>query len=400
MASRLRRRLITAIVVLLAAGLLVLGYRPAPVLVDAETVSRGHLAITVEDEGRTRVMDRYTVSAPLASHARRITPEAGDEVTAGQVLVTLDALAVPPLDLRSIQETRARVAAAESALETAREELSAAEARARFARDELTRLQGLEARELVSPSDVERAAAEARQTEALARSAAFRLETARAQLEATRAALAYAGEQDPEASGVLELTAPVPGRVLHRHFESTRVVQAGDPILEIGDPSRLEVAVDVLSSDAVRIEPGMRVIFERWGEPNALEGRVRRVEPRGFTKISALGVEEQRVWVIADITSEPLLWQRLGDGYRVNARFVLWEADDVLRVPTSALFRHQGDWAAFRIVDDRAQLARVEIGRRGALHTQVRDGLREGDRVVVHPDREISEGVRLRVRGE
>jgi HlyD family secretion protein len=394
------KKIIAFLVVLVLAALLAWGFRPTPVLVDVESVTRGHLAITVEEEGRTRVIDRFEVSAPVTAQARRIHLEVGDAVHPGDVLVTLDALVAPALDVRSVQEARARVAAAEAALETARQELQAVAAQAVFAREEFQRLEGLAERNLISRSALERAVAEADQADALTRSARFRVQTAIAQRDAALTALAYAGGQDPEVSGVLELTAPVAGRVLHRHFESARVVQAGEPILEIGDPTRLEVAVDVLSSDAVRIEPGMRVIFERWGEARDLEGRVRRVEPTGFTKISALGVEEQRVWVIADITSDAEVWARLGDGYRVNARFVLWEADDILRVPTSALFRHEGEWAAFVVVEGRARLRTVRSGRRGAIHTQVLDGLEAGERVVVHPDRDVEDGVRLRIRGE
>jgi HlyD family secretion protein len=394
------KKILLVVAGLVIAGLIVLGFRPSPILVDVEPVTRGHLAIAVEDEGRTRVIDRYEVSAPLTAQARRITLEVGDPVNLGDVLVTLDAPPSPALDARAVQEARARLAAAEAALETARAEVRALAAEALFVREEYQRIRDLAERQLVSRSLLDRAAADLDRADALTRSARFRVQTAIAQRDAAAAALAHAGGQDPEGSGVLELTSPVAGRVLRRHFESTRVVQPGEPMLEIGDPSRLEVVVDVLSADAVRIEPGMRVIFERWGDPTALEGRVRRVEPTGFTKVSALGVEEQRVWVIADITSDAELWTRLGDGYRVNARFVLWEDDDVLKVPTSALFRHEGTWAVFVVSEARASLRRVEVGRRGALYTQVIDGLVEGERVVVHPDRDVVDGVRLRLRSE
>ncbi|ACL72561.1 efflux RND transporter periplasmic adaptor subunit [Thioalkalivibrio sulfidiphilus] len=394
------KKILIVVVALIVAGLIALGFRPTPVLVDVETVTPGHLAITVEEEGRTRVIDRYEVSAPLTAQARRIHLQVGDAVRLDDVLVTLDAPASPALDARTLQEARARLAAAEAALETARAEVRALAAQALFAREEFERLKGLAEQQLISRSALDRAATELDQAEALTRSARFRVQTAIAQRDAAQAVLAHSNGQDPDAFAVLELRSPVNGLVLRRHFESARVVQPGEPILEIGDPGRLEVAVDVLSADAVRIEPGMRVIFERWGETRALEGRVRRVEPTGFTKISALGVEEQRVWVIADITSAHEDWARLGDGYRVNARFVLWESDDVLRVPTSALFRHQGDWAVFVLEDGRARLRTVGIGRRGAIHSEAGAGLEAGERVVVHPDRDISDGVRLRLRAE
>jgi HlyD family secretion protein len=383
---------------LILAGVIALGFRPTPVLVDTEAVTRGHLAVTVEEEGRTRVVDRYEVSAPIAAQTRRLHVEVGDMVRVGDTLVVLDALPSPALDVRSVQEARARLAAAEATLETARADVRALAAQALFLRDEFDRLSELAGQGLISRSNLDRAAAEANHAEALTRSARFRVQTAIAQRDAARAALDYAGGQDPETSGVLEVISPVAGQVLRRHFESARVVQPGELIMEIGDLTRLEVVVDVLSADAVRIQTGMRVIYERWGDPVELEGRVRRVEPTGFTKVSALGVEEQRVWVVADITSDPELWSRLGDGYRINARFVIWEENDALRVPTSALFRHEDGWAVFRVENDRARLSPVTTGQRGALHTQVLEGLEDRALVIVHPDRDVSEGTRLRLR--
>jgi len=392
------RKLVPVLIAILVLALVLLGLRPSPLLVDSEPATRGLLVVSVEEEGRTRVVDRFLVSAPIAGQARRITLEVGDPVAQGQVLAVLDALAAPSLDLRNVQESRARVAALEGALATAREEATAAQASAGFARDEAARLRRLGDDGLVPRNIVDQAAAEADRSAAIERSTRFRVRTAESELEAARAALAYAGGQDPGASGVFELVAPVSGQVLRRWFESARVVQPGEPLLEIGDPAALEVEVDVLSSDAVRIAPGMRVLFERWGQPEPLEGRVKRVEPIGFTKVSALGVEEQRVWVIADIISPRQAWERLGDGYRVNARFILWENDDALRVPTSALFRAGDGWAAFVVDGDRARLRRVEPGRRGGLYTELLDGLAAGERVIVHPDRDLADSTRIRLR--
>lgn len=237
-----------------------------------------------------------------------------------------------------------------------------------------------------------------RRAAALERSAGFRVQTARHELEAARTFLAFAGAQDPAASGRIELRATVAGEILRRQFESSRVVQPGEAILEIGDASALEVEVDVLSADAVRIAPGMRVLFERWGKPEPLEGRVRRIEPGGFTKVTALGVEEQRVLAIADFAAPKELWVRLGDAYRVNARFVLWEAEDVLRVPTSALFRQEQGWAVFTVAGGRARMRPVETGERGGRFTRVVSGLEEGEAVIVHPPREVEAGTRVRTR--
>ncbi len=393
-----RRRLAVVLAATAIIGLLVWGFRASPVLIDVESVSRGYLAVTIEDEGRTRVIDRYEVSAPITAETRRIVLDVGDAVKQGQIIVTLDTVAAPTLDARAVAQARARVAAAEAVVATAREEVKALEATARFARAEADRLRRLGAEDFIARSVVEQAEAEAGRTAALHRSAEFRMRTAVFELEAARAALAYGGVQDPKATRTIELRAPVSGRVLRRHFESGRVVQPGQPILVIGDPASLEVEVDVLSSDAVRIAPGMPVRLERWGSPEPLNGRVRRVEPVAFTKISALGVEEQRVWVIVEIVDPPERWERLGDGYRVNARFVLWQADDVLRVPTSSLFRHGDGWAVFVVSQRRSRLRQVEIGERGDRYTRVISGVAEGEPVIVHPSRDIEDGTRVTVR--
>jgi len=379
-------------------GLLVWGFRPVPRLVDVEPVDRGHLAVTVEAEGRTRVIDRYTISAPVPGQARRQRLEVGDAVAEGEVVAVLDALAPPVLDVRDVHQARARVAAAAEALAAAEEAVKAAAAAAKLARSEAARLERLASQKMVSQSLLEQAQTEVESAAAQLASARFSKAAAAHELEAARAELAYAGGQDPETTGVLELRSPVAGQVLRRQFESAQVVQAGEPILEIGDPSRLEVEVDVLSADAVRIRPGMRVWLERSGYDAPLEAQVQRIEPTAFTKISALGVEEQRVWVIADFVGPPERWERLGDGYRVNARFVLWEGDDVLRVPTSSLFRRGEDWAVFVAEEGRARLRRLEIGHRSARHTEVLDGLEAGVSVIVHPDREIEDGVRIQRR--
>jgi HlyD family secretion protein len=391
---RLTPYFITMAVVLLFAW----GFWPEPILVDTELVTRGHLAVTVEDEGRTRVIDRYVVSAPIAAHARRVTFDVGDEVRAGQIIAVLEPVAAPALDIRTLAEARARVSAAEASLAVARQEAKAADASEAFARQEYERIRRLGEKNLVARSDIERAEADARRTEALQRSAEFRVRTAVFDLEAARTAVAYAGKQDPNPSARFEIRSPVAGQVLKRNFESARVVQPGEPIMEIGDAAALEVEIDLLSADAVRVRPGMRVIFERWGAPEPLEGKVRRVEPVAFTKISALGVEEQRVLVIADITSPAEHWSRLGDGYRVNGRFVLWESDDVRRVPTSALFRNDAGWAVFVVERGRALPRPVEPGQRGARLTEVLTGLEPGETVIVHPDRNVKPGMRVRLR--
>ncbi|NEV60698.1 efflux RND transporter periplasmic adaptor subunit [Thiorhodococcus minor] len=392
------RRSSALLAVSMLIGAVVLGFRPTPRLVDTEPVARGHLAVTVEAEGRTRVIDRYRISAPIAGVVRRLTLDVGDAVAAGDVVAVLDALAAPALDKRSRQQAQARVAAAEAELAATREAVKAAQAAEAYASSELARLDPLGRQGMVSRTELEKARSDARRATAELASARFRVSTAQHELESARTQLTFAGEPDGAGAGVVALRAPVGGRVLRRELESAHVAQPGDPILEIGDPARLEVEVDVLSADAVRIAPDMRVWLERWGESEPLEGRVERIEPTAFTKISALGVEEQRVWVIVGILSPHDRWARLGDAYRVNARFVLWEADDVLKVPTSSLFRHRDAWAVFALVDGRARLRPVRVGQRGTLYSQVLEGVVPEDRVIVHPDREISDGARARER--
>jgi len=395
--TRWRRRILIALGVVAAGALLYLGFRPQPLLIDSAEVERGALRVTVENDGRTRVTDRYVISAPIAAHARRPTLEVGDPVAGGDVVVTLEPIAAPALDARARAEARARVSAAEGALAAARESADAAAATARLAAAEFTRFERLGQRGLIAPDEVDRVRTEAQRSEAVRRSAEFQVATARAELEAARAVLTYEGI-DGNSEQVLHVRTPVAGHVLRRHLESAQVVQAGQALMEIGDPASLEIEVDVLSSDAVRIETGMRVIIERWGEPQPLEGRVRRVDPTGFTKVSALGVEEQRVWVIVDFRSPRSQWARLGDAYRVNARFVIWEGEDVLRVPASAVFRAGDGEAVFVVTEGRARLRPVDTGRSGGLATQVIEGLAEGERVIVHPDRDLTDGARVRER--
>jgi HlyD family secretion protein len=393
-----RRRLLILLFALLGAVLILFLLRPSPVLVDTQPATRGYLAVTLEEEGRTRIVNRYEVFSPMTAQLRRVTLDVGDPVEENQRVITLEPLPSPFLDIRSLAEAEARRDAAEALLETARQEAEAAAAAASFARSELQRLQQLKDRQLISTSELQRAEAEAQRTEALHRSAQFRVRTARSDLDAARAALVHSGSQDPSSTDDISLVSPIRGVVLRRYLESAQVVQPGQPLLELGNPLDLEVEVEVLSSDAIKIEPGMRVLLERWGRPEPLEGRVRRIEPAGFTKISALGVEEQRVIVLADIVSPQERWNRLGDAYRVNARFILWEEKDVLRVATSALFRHEHGWAVFLIDGNRARLQPVTIGRRGELHTQVLEGLQPGETVIVHPDRSIEKGTRIRTR--
>lgn len=389
--------LILLAVILLAA--IAYGFWPQPVAVDVTAVTRAPLQVTVEEEGKTRVVDRFVISAPVPGYVRRIELKVGDRVSREQVLVEIEPLRSVILDPRSRAEAQARVAAAEAALRAAQEDSVAAEAEADYAAAQLQRLRRLFPKGYVSTETLQQAEAAARRTDARRTSAQFAVQVAKFDLEAARTALRYSAAQNSRQ--IMEeapVRAPVEGRVLKLMRESEGVVQAGEPLLEIGDPNSLEIEVDVLSADAVRITPGARVMLERWGGAGLLEGRVRRVEPVGFTKVSALGVEEQRVWVIVDITSPTEQWQRLGDGYRVEASFILWEGDSVLQVPASALFRYQEQWAVFVAANGRAQLQPVQVGHRSGLAAEIISPLKQGELVILHPDDSLADGARISLR--
>lgn len=391
-----RRRIALGLVAAVVAWGLYSGFRPQPVEAELGAASRRPLRVSIEQEGRTRVVDRYVITAPVAGYARRIAFDVGDAVQRGAPVVQLEPLRAEVLDVRRRAEAEARVAAAQANVGGAEQRQQAAQAGSELAQKSLERARALRSRGHVSIEAEDRARTEADRAASELRSAQFAVATSRHELEAARTALRFAasgGTAEP-----VVVRSPVAGQVLKIPRKSEGTVAAGQALLDIGDPRDLEVEVDVLSADAVRIGPGTRVLFERWGGDRPLEGVVRRVEPAGFTKVSALGVEEQRVWVIVAFTSPHDQWQRLGDGYRVEASFIVWEGRDVLQIPASSLFRDGGGWAAFVVEDGRAVKRRVEIGQRNGLAAQVRSGIGEGERVVVHPDDRLKEGVRVTTR--
>lgn len=382
-----------------AAGL-AYGFLPRPALVDVASAERAPLAVTVEEEGKTRVTERYLVSAPMSGYARRIDLKVGDAVTRGQVLAVLEPARSDALDPRSRAQARAQVSAAEAALAAARENARAATASAQLARLELERSEKLVQANFLSKQAVDQARTNMSRTQAAQRAAEHQVGVARFELDTARAALARsAALQSGGPAETLSVRSPVQARVLKVVHESEGTVQAGQPLIEIGNPETLEVEVEVLSTSAVKIVPRSKVILDRWGGAQPLQGTVRVVEPAGYTKISALGVEEQRVRVIVDFTSQREAWQRLGDGYRVEAVFVVWEGADVLQVPTSALFRHNSGWAAFVVQDGRARLRVLQVGQRTGLRAQILAGIKAGEQVVTHPDDKIKDGARVRARG-
>jgi HlyD family secretion protein len=377
-----KRKLGLAAAGLVLAGALVYLFWPAPVDVDVAPVVRGALLVTVDREGKTRVRERYVVSAPLAGRLRRIELHPGDTVKEGETVLAV----IEPVD-PSLLDARAR-AEAEAKESAAKEARSLAEANLSQARSELERARRLIGGAGISQEEYDRA-------EHRERAARFALKIAEFELAQARAALLHIRPRSPgEAdAGWLSIRSPITGCVLEVFQENSRVVAAGMDLLRIGDTGDLECVIDVLSTDAVKVRPGARTFLEHWGGGGPLLGRVRRVEPGGFTKVSALGVEEQRVNVLIDFAEPRERWETLGDAYRVEARIVVWEGADVLKVPAGALFRHGEGWAVFRVVNGKARLSPVGIGHGNGVETEVLEGLDENDRVIVHPSDRVRDGV-------
>ncbi|HYQ47637.1 MAG TPA: efflux RND transporter periplasmic adaptor subunit, partial [Thermodesulfovibrionales bacterium] len=353
----------------------------------------------VDEEGKTRVRDRFVISAPVAGYLRRVEFDVGDSAAKGQVIAELEPLRSTVLDPRSRAEALAALSAAQAVLNAAKENARSAAASADYALKNLERQKKLFESGYVAKDSLDQADADAKRTEANRLAADAAVRSARADVERAQSTLGHSpAEGTADRGRIVAIRAPVDGSILKVHHESEGVVNAGDPVIDIGDPRKLEVKVEVLSADAVTIRPGSTVYFERWGGENPLIGTVRTVEPEAFTKVSSLGVEEQRVLVIADITSVPEEWKRLGDGYRVEASFIIWEGKDILQVPASALFRKGEGWAVFVIEGGKARTRPVKIGHRNGLIAEITEGLSEKDTVISHPDDRISDGVRVRRR--
>lgn len=396
---RTRARIGFILLTLLIAAGIVLGFMPRAVPVETVTAARGPLQVTVEEEGKTRVRERYVISAPVTGHARRIDLKVGEAVQADQAVATIEPLRSSALDPRTRAEAAAAVRAAEAVAAAAGEKARAASLQSDLARQELERADSLRKSSFVSAQALDKARSEFDRSQAAKTAADHDVSAAKFELERARAALAFAASAPGGRSAdLLAVRTPVAARVLKVTHESEGTVQAGTPLIEVGDPESLEVEVEVLSSQAVKIVPGARVLFDRWGGERPLEGKVRIVEPTGFTKISALGVEEQRVRVIADFTSPREEWQRIGDGYRVEARFLVWEGADVLQVPASALFRHDHGWAVFVVDGGKARTRQIETGQRNGLSVQILSGVAAGDTVIAHPDDKVADGRRVKSR--
>jgi len=382
------------------AGLVVWAFRPEPVEVEVARATKGPLIVTVDHEGKTRVKERYVVSSPLTGRLHRITLEPGDSVNAdadSTIVAVVEPVDPELLDARARALAEARVEAAQAA----REEAVAALDRSRVVLNresaELERLRQLKAREVTTTREYEMAMYAEQIAATDVRSAEFALKIADFELEQAQAALIHSRPESENGSATFqfEIPAPIAGVVLRVLQESTTIVSPGAPLIEIGDLEDLECEVDVLSTDAVKVQAGQRVIFEHWGGTQPLEGRVRVREPGAFMKISALGVEEQRVNIIIDLTTPRSERPSLGDGYRVEARIVIWESPNVLTIPAGALFRQNGLWTVYTIRDGKAVARHVEIGHSDGLRTQIIDGLEERERVILYPTDRVVEGARI-----
>jgi HlyD family secretion protein len=379
---------------------LVWSFRPQPIAVDVAETVRGPMRVTVRDEGRTRVREEYVVSSPVAGRLLRVEVEAGDRVEAGEVVARVRPSPPGFLDARAQGEGEAAVAAASAALSAARSELERARAEARLAVSEASRAEQLHAADLISEQQLERARTGSRVAEAAVAVAQDNQQVRAGELAAARARAAQPGAVAGDGASA-EVRAPVSGRVLRVARESENVIAAGAEVMAIGDPADLEVVVEMLSTEAVQVRPGADVTIEGWGGGEApLTGRVRQVEPAGFLKVSALGVEEQRVNVVVDFTvsGRTAAGALLGHGYRVEAAIVTWQAADVVQVPVAALFRSDGEWSVFRVEDDRAKRTAVEVGRDNGRHAEVLSGLEAGETVILYPGDQLTDGVRVRAR--
>ncbi|HSG94158.1 MAG TPA: HlyD family efflux transporter periplasmic adaptor subunit, partial [Afifellaceae bacterium] len=367
---------------------------PDPVPVDVGRADRGPMLVSVDEEGETRIKEIYTVSAPVAGRLLRLPVHVGDSVVKGATTVA-SLLPVSPsfLDQRTRSQLSAAAAAAEAAVGLAEAERARMQAEVRFAQSSLERARKLAKSATISQTALEKAVLDYDTAQAALKQAEANLELRRHELESAQARLIEpdALPEYDQQSCCIVLDAPADGRVLKTIQESEAVIAAGTPIVEIGDPANLEIIVDLLSSDAVRIETGAAARIEAWGGP-PLKAKVRRIDPAGFTKVSALGIEEQRVTTVLDLLDPPEQWRALGHDFGVFVRIEEWSDDAALRVPLSALFRAGGDWAVFRLAEGKAELTIVELGHRNDEYAEVLGGLDEGAPIILYPSDQVSDG--------
>ena len=376
------------------AGIIAYAFWPQPVPVDLATIERGPLQVSVNEDGKTRIRERYTISAPLSGRLLRVGLDPGDDVQRGQLLLVIEPSDPTLLDARSRAEAQARVSAARSAVNQTSADLERVAATLAMAERDYQEQERLLERGSTTSKERDDAASLVQVRTQEQAAARFAVEVARYQLDLAEAALLHtrAGTDEPTDAGQLEIKAPCDGRVLRVFQESEGFINAGAPLLEFGDTNDLEAVIDVLSTDAVKIRPGDSVRIEHWGGGQTINARVRVVEPAAFTKVSSLGVEEQRVNIIVDFTDPPDARRGLGDGFRIEASIIVWKEPDVLKAPTSALFKSGESWAVYQVRGGHAQLTPVTIGRRNGQAAQILSGLNVGDTVVSYPSDQINHG--------
>lgn len=380
----------------LAVGLLIYALIPNPVLVDMDTVKRGDVLVTLDGEGKTKIHDIYVVYSPIEGRVTRIESEQGDTVVAGETVIANMSPADPRfIDSRTEIQAQADIQGAEAALGFEVAKLERSEAELEFAKAEMERTKRLYDNGNVSIARLERAELTVRLRETELNTAKSGMEVAQSVLAAARARLVQPGGAADGDSSSLLVRAPVSGKVLRILHKSEGVIPAGTPLVEVGNPEDLEIVIEMLSRDAVRVEPGDSALIKRWGGTEDINAQVRVVSPSGFTKISALGVEEQRVNIYMNFIDGPDKWRGLGDAFRVETSIIVDRADNTLYLPISALFRFEGQWSVFQVVDGVTERSAVEVGRMNDQIAEVLSGLAEGDSVVVHPGSEIADDVRV-----
>lgn len=395
----MKTRLVMGGVGAAALGVLVWAFMPAPAEVEVATVSQGRFERAVQDDGKTRLRERYLVSTPLTGRVGRIELKQGDVVTRDAALATVWPVAPALLDARARSEQQARIGAVEASVARARANVGRSLAALEQARAELKRSETLAQQGYVSPNQNETGRLNVQLREKELESARQEEDASRHELEQSRAALRQFSQTTSEGpQRAFSIKAPISGKVLKILQQSEGIVSAGTPLMELGDPSQLEVVVDVLTEDAAQIKPGTAVRLMNWGGPEQLNGQVRLVEPAAFTKVSALGVEEQRVNTVIDITSPPESWRALGDGFKVDVRVLVQVVENAVMVPVSALFP-VGTRSALFIVDaGRIRQQEVEVAARNGVQAWIRTGLQPGTKVVVYPDSALRDGDRVRSR--
>ncbi|MHA1518170.1 MAG: efflux RND transporter periplasmic adaptor subunit [Alphaproteobacteria bacterium] len=388
-------RMVIALIFTAIVGVFIWSFWPSPTPVETATVTRGTFVATVDEDGKTRVRERYVVASPLAGRTTRVELNAGDHVKAGDAIASILPSPAPFLDPRARREAEERLGAAEAALDRAKATVERTNAVLEQSIRDLERARELLKRGVSTVKAVEQAELAHHVADRELSAAKFQYDAAQHAVEQAKALLALYDRSTGTPPEIFEVTAPVAGEIIRVLQESETIVQPGTPLVEIGDCCDLEIVVDVLSTDGVEIEKGDRVVIEHWGGPKPLEGRVRKVEPGAFTKISTLGVEEQRVNVIIDILSPRKEWLDLGDAYQIDARIEVLTVDDALIVPSGALFRQGKDWNTYVVKDGRAELRPVDVLRRSGGFAALSAGLEPGEKVIVYPSDNIAPGVRV-----